>query len=68
VTWRGPAAVLALSVAVAAVIGWATLGLGWPVALVLAAIPLVIPGAPAALMLVDTIRHGDPYDVLHRYR
>ncbi len=36
-------------------------------ALVLAAAPLVVLGLPAALMLCATIRHGDPYDVSHRY-
>lgn len=37
------------------------------VALLLCAVPLVVPGLPAVLMLVATIRHGDPYDVSHRY-
>jgi hypothetical protein len=34
---------------------------------VLAAVPLVMPGAPAALMLWARLRHGDPYDVRYRY-
>lgn len=34
---------------------------------VLALIPLVVPGLPVALMLGATLRHGDPYDVSHRY-
>jgi hypothetical protein len=37
------------------------------VALVLAAGPLLVLGAPSALMLYATLRHGDPYDVSHRY-
>jgi len=37
------------------------------VALVGACGPLLIPGLPAALMLAATLRHGDPYDVSHRY-
>jgi hypothetical protein len=30
-------------------------------------VPLVMPGAPAALLAFATVRHGDPYDVRHRY-
>lgn len=31
-------------------------------------VPLVIPGAPAALLGWAQYRHGDPYDVTHEYR
>ncbi len=37
------------------------------VAYVLAAVSLVCPGLPAALMAGATLRRGDPYDVSHRY-
>jgi hypothetical protein len=56
---RGPAVVLGL-----ALLGAVALGLVHPI---LALVPLVVPGLPAALMLGATIRHGDPYDVRYRY-
>jgi hypothetical protein len=31
-------------------------------------VPLIMPGAPAALLAWATIRHGDAYDVTHRYK
>ena len=65
----GPAAVLVLAV-ILALLAWALLRLVDPrpwVALLAACGPLLIPGAPAALMLGSTLRHGDPYDVRHRY-
>jgi len=39
----------------------------WGAHPVLAAAPLLVVGLPAALMLGATIRHGDPYDVSHKY-
>lgn len=42
----------------------------WLLALVhplLALVPLIVPGAPAVLLAWATIRHGDPYSVLHKY-
>jgi hypothetical protein len=57
---RGQVAVLVLAVAGA-------VALGVYVHPVLALVPLVVPGLPAALMLGATIRHGDPYDVRYRY-
>lgn len=57
---RGTLSVLAL----AGLLAW----LLWGVHPLLAAAPLVALGLPAALMLQATIRHGDPYDVLYKYR
>lgn len=56
---RGQAVVLGLALVLAVLAGQAH-----PV---LAAIPLVVLGLPAGLMLAATVRHGDPYDVRHRY-
>lgn len=57
---RGPAVVLAVAVVGA--------GFAWQLDPVLALVPLVVPGLPAALLLQAVIRHGDPYDVRYRYR
>jgi hypothetical protein len=56
---RGPATVFALAVVAA--------GFAWQLDPLLALVPLVVPGLPAALLLQATIRHGDPYDVRYRY-
>lgn len=55
----GPAAVLGLAAGLAYLLGHAH-----PL---LAAIPLVVLGLPAGLLLQAIVRHGDPYDVRHRY-
>jgi hypothetical protein len=67
---RRQATVLAAAVVLAVLLGWGAHagGLGWPAALVVAAIPLVLLGLPAGLMLAETIRYGDPYDLLRSPR
>jgi hypothetical protein len=40
----------------------------WQVHPLLAAAPLIIPGAPALLLFGAGLRREDPYDVLHLYR
>jgi hypothetical protein len=57
--------VRAQAVVVAVALGLAALA--WQLHPILALGPLVCPGLPAALMLAATLRHGDPYDVSHRY-
>lgn len=63
---RRQATALTVAIVLAALIGAGTLveGLGWPVALVIAVVPLVLLGLPAGLMLAETLRYGDPYDLL----
>lgn len=43
-------------------------GLAWWAVLVIAVVPLVLLSLPAGLLLWATWRHGDPYNVEHRYR
>lgn len=66
---RGMVAVLLLAVLLS-VAGYVWIVLADPrpwVAVVVSAVPLVVLGLPAWLMLWATIRRGDAYDVSHRY-
>ena len=54
-----------LLVVLAGALGFAALA--WQVHPVLAAVPMIALGVPAGLMAWATWRHGDPYDVSHRY-
>jgi hypothetical protein len=43
-------------------------GVPWQAILALAAWPLLILTVPAGLLAWAKLRHGDPYNVEHRYR
>jgi hypothetical protein len=65
---RRQATALAVAIVLAVLLGAGALveGLWWPAVLVIAAVPLVLLGLPAGLMLAATLRYGDPYDLLDR--
>lgn len=60
---------VALGLVLAVLLGYGAVVEGLPAlaVLVIAAVPLVGLALPAGLMLGATLRHGDPYDVRHRY-